>query len=261
MVANFCMDAHLILWFMQSMVVSNSQRSPEPQTLCLRGVTIPFDDAILTAGILDAMLDGSYEAEESSQIPAIVSPGDRVLEIGAGIGYISTLVSRQPGVRAIVAVEANPLLMDFMARVHLHNSVHNVRRINTVLTNGSEPSAKFYLRQDFWMGSLASEPNSYLDTVEVPASNFNQLLRDERVNLIICDVEGAEADLFEGADLSDVDRIFVELHDHITGMLGIGNLFGTLARHGFVYDPRHSAGSVVLFRKIGIEDLFRPYGA
>ncbi len=57
-----------------------------------------------------------------------------------------------------------------------------------------------------------------------------------------------------------MDRLFLELHDHVTGMLSIGRLFATLAAKGFVYDPRHSEGSVVLFQKIGAEDLVREYG-
>jgi hypothetical protein len=33
-----------------------------------------------------------------------------------------------------------------------------------------------------------------------------------------------------------------------------------MAGQGFVYDPRHSAGSVVLFQRLGAEDIVRPYG-
>ena len=79
------------------------------------------------------------------------------------------------------------------------------------------------------------------------------------MNLIICDVEGAETTLFEDADLTTVDRIFVELHDHVTGLRSVGGLFERMAAHGFVYDPRHSVGSVVLFRKVGEQDIVRPY--
>jgi hypothetical protein len=39
----------------------------------------------------------------------------------------------------------------------------------------------------------------------------------------------------------------------------VRGLFATLAGHGFVYDPRHSLGSVVLFQKLGARDILRPY--
>ena len=69
--------------------------------------------------------------------------------------------------------------------------------------------------------------------------------------------------LKQNTPLSDTmrDRIFVELHDHVTGLSGVGRIFSTLAQMGFVYDPRHSTGSVVLFQKVGSEDIVRPYRA
>jgi FkbM family methyltransferase len=223
------------------------------------GVVIPPDPSVLTPTIRRAILEHRFETEEASQIPAIVRPGDRVLEIGAGIGFISTLLSRQRRVSRVIAVEANPHLLAYMARLHARNRVRKVRRVNAVLTNEPVESATFYLRADFWMGSLAAGPNPYIGTVEVPTLNLDRLLRDEGIDLIVCDVEGAEAGLFEGADLSGVDRVYLETHDHVTGLSGIRRLFATMAGHGFVYDPRHSLGSVVLFQRLGSVDILRPY--
>jgi FkbM family methyltransferase len=223
------------------------------------GVLIPADPEVITPPIRLAILEGRFEAEEASQIPHIVRPGDRVLEIGAGIGFISTLLSRERRVSRVIAVEANPNLLDYMGRLHARNRVRKVRRLNAVLTNEPAASATFYLRPDFWMGSLAPEPNAYSGTVEVPTENLDRLLRDEAINLIVCDIEGAEAHLFEGADLSGVDRIYLETHDHVTGLSGIRRLFATMSGHGFVYDPRHSLGSVVLFQRLGDHDIRRPY--
>ena len=101
------------------------------------------------------------------------------------------------------------------------------------------------------MSSLAPAPNPYIGTVEVPTMSFDALLREEAIDLVVCDVEGAETVLFHGADLSGVDRIFLEMHDHVTGLSGVRRLFATMAEHGFVYDPRHSLGSVVLFQQLG----------
>lgn len=241
------------------MVDSSAVAYTSEACIAVSGVVIPLDPQVITPVIHQAMLSGRFEAEESAQIPAIVRPGDRVLEIGAGIGFISTLLSRQRRVARVIAVEANPQLMGYMERLHARNRVRKVRRLNTVLTNRAEPSATFYLRTDFWMGSLMAGPNPHVGTVEVPTTNLDALLREEAIDLIVCDVEGAESMLFEGADLSGVDRIFLELHDHITGLSGVARLFATLAGQGFVYDPRHSTGSVVLFQKVGPEDIVRPY--
>jgi len=159
----------------------------------------------------------------------------------------------------VIAVEANPHLIGYMERLHALNRVRKVRRVNAVLTNEAKASVTFYLRRDFWMGSLAAAPNAYIGTVEVPTMNLDALLREEAIDLVVCDVEGAETVLFQGADLSGVDRIFLEMHDHVTGLSGVRGLFATLAGQGFVYDPRHSLGSVVLFQKLGPTDIVRPY--
>lgn len=228
-------------------------------SLELAGVLIPPDPAVITPAIRAAILAGRFEAEEAARIPEIVRPGDRVLEIGAGIGFISTLLSRQPRVSRVVAVEANPNLIGYMARLHDLNRVRKVRRINAVLSNDPAPSATFYLRQDFWMGSLSAGPNPYVDTVEVPTLSLDALIRDEGIDLIVCDVEGAEAFLFDGADLAGVDRVWVETHDHVTGLSGVRRLFATMAAHGLVYDPRLSLGGVILFQRLGETDIVRPY--
>jgi FkbM family methyltransferase len=224
------------------------------------GVVIPPDPAVITPAIRAAILEGRFEAPEARQIPQIVEPGDRVLELGAGIGFISTLLSRERRVASVVAVEANPYLIDYMARLHASNRVRKVRRLNAVLTcDAGAESATFYLREDFWMGSLMAGPNPYVGTVEVPTRNLDELLRVEAISLIVCDVEGAEAFLFDNADLAGVDRIFLEVHDHITGLSGVSRVFETFAAKGFAYDPRHSNGSVVLFRRLTAPESLRPY--
>lgn len=223
------------------------------------GVSVPYDPAVITPPIAAALRAGCYEAEEAAQIPMIVAPGDVVLEIGAGIGFISTLVARQPGLAKIFAFEANPALMPFMARLHAENHVTGVERVNAVLCNAPEASMKFYQRRDFWMGSLAPGPEPYDAAIAVPVVNLNAFLAREAVSLIICDIEGAEKWLFGEADLGGVDRLYIELHDHITGLGGIAALFAHMGAHGFAYDPRHSCGAVVLFRRVQPNEVLRPF--
>jgi len=224
------------------------------------GVKIPYDPTIITPVILDAILSDAFESREASEIPQIVRPGDNVLEIGAGIGFISTLLALQPDVNTVYAVEANPDLLPFMSDLHQLNGTHEkVERLNFVLTNQDATELTFYQRTDFWMGSLTAQPNPYYSTVEVPTANLNAFLHDKAISLIVCDIEGAETVIFEDADLSKVDRIYLELHDHVTGLSGVGRVFRTLSEHGFEYDPRHSTKSVVLFQKVGQNDIVRPY--
>lgn len=223
------------------------------------GVLIPFDPAIITGPIYSAIIENRFEQEEASELATIVEPGDRVLEIGAGIGFISTLLDRLPDVAHVVAVEANPDLLPFMETLHSLNRVTKVKRKNRVLTNDPCSAKTFYLREDFWMGSLSAEPNAYRATVNVQTESLDALISKEEISLIVCDIEGAEAFLFEDADLTPVDRVYLELHDHITGLKGIRRLFAAMDAKGFAYDPRHSSNAIVLFRRVMENEVLRPY--
>ena len=205
------------------------------------------------------MLSGRFEAEEARELPNIIKDGDVVLELGAGIGFISTLLDRDDRVRKVIAVEANPGLLPYMEHLHARNSVTKVHRKHAVLTNEDATSATFYLRRDFWMGSLAEGPNPYQRTIEVPTESLDAVIRDNGVTLIVCDVEGAECHLFEDVDLTGVDRVYLELHDHVTGLSGVKSLMDAMSHHGFTIDPRHSINSIVLFRRVEENEVLRPY--
>ncbi len=222
-------------------------------------VRIPFDPRIITPPIEQAILDNLFEAEEAAQIPYIVEPGDTVLDIGAGIGFISTILARQNGVKKVISVEANPDLLPFMEALHNLNNIHNIERLNVILTNENTPEMTFFKRQDFWMGSLMEGPNPFESKVDVITQNFNSFLKTNEVDLIVCDIEGAETMIFADADLSGVDRIYLELHDHITGLCGVKSVFDQLSAQGFAFDPRYSSGAIVLFRRVQENEKLRPY--
>jgi len=250
--------ARIVRLWQHKAMIRTAQRDTDSELLSC-GIKVPLDEIIITPPIAAALCAHRYEAEEAAQIPAIVIPGDIVLEIGAGIGFISSLVARQPGVSQIFAVEANPSLLPYMAKLHAANGVTSVRPVNAVLANSGADTALFYQRRDFWMGSLSEGPEPYESVISVPVIDFNNFLSTHKVSLIICDIEGAERWIFADVELHSVDRIYLELHDHITGLAGIAALFSHLGARGFAYDPRHSNGAVVLFRKLVEPEVLRPF--
>jgi len=233
------------------------RQNPAKEYLEAEGVLIPYDPDIITPAIKHAIVSGYFEAEEAAQLPHIVKPDDIVLDIGAGIGFISTLIARRA--ERVISVEANPDLLPFMAELHALNGIQNATRLNVVLGDVEAGLATFYLRKDFWMGSLSKGPNPYKSKIKVPYMALNALLMTERVSLIVCDIEGAEAFLFNRADLACVDRVYLELHDHITGLNGVADVFADLATQGFAYDPRSSSGAIVLFRRVEKNEVLHPY--
>ena len=232
-------------------------------TFQLNGVLIEAPTDVITPTIAAALSTGAYEAEEARIVSRALKPRDRVLEIGSGLGFISTLIARDDRVAALIAVEADPRLARRAAMTLSRNGCLNAEVMNGVLAPKASAgdTALFYQRPDFWMSSMTETDVPYDRAVNVPVLPLNEVLKTRAITCIVCDIEGGEVALLKGADLAGVDRIVVELHDHVTGLSGVSDLFGTMRRKGFAYDPRCSEGAVVLFRRLGHCEDRRPYGA
>ena len=231
-------------------------------TFKLNGVLIEAPTDVITPTIAQALSTGAYEAEEARIVSHALRPHDRVLEIGSGLGFITTLIARDDRVASLVAVEADPRLARRAATTLQRNGCPNAEVINAVLAPEASDGdmAVFYQRPDFWMSSMIETDVPYDRAVNVPVLPLNEMLKTRAITCIVCDIEGGEVELLKGADLSGVDWVVVELHDHVTGLSGVSDLFNTMRRKGFTYDPRCSEGAVILFRRLGYCEDRRPYG-
>jgi FkbM family methyltransferase len=223
----------------------------KPEVVELSGIMIPINEDIFSPTIIHSIRSGEYEWQEADKLPAIIKEGDRVLEIGAGIGYISSLIARDSRVGAIRVYEANPKLIPLILNIHKINNINNVEVFNGVLSdNNINSESKFYLREDFWASSLVKDPWEYEAIIDVPNIGFSHEITTFRPTLIICDIEGGELDLFVNGDLGGVERVYMEVHQEVLGGQGMKQLFDAMSEKGFYYDQWHSCGSVVLFSRI-----------
>ncbi|NVO57644.1 FkbM family methyltransferase [Rhodobacteraceae bacterium B1Z28] len=218
----------------------------------LRGVRIPNDPQIITPQVKRSILAERYEKDEVTGLPKFIDPKDRVVELGAGIGFISSFLVTQLGVRNAMCIEANPTLCEFIGRVHQANGMSNVDVLNAVALSDTQTlgTANFYVREPFWSSSLDPEPE-YVKEVDVPKHYLSTLLREFDANTLIVDIEGGEKVLFDGADLVNVQKVYLEVHTRKIGLRGIKACFDALSDLGFAYDQRVSSGGSVLFRRIG----------
>ncbi|MEM7269114.1 MAG: rRNA adenine N-6-methyltransferase family protein [Pseudomonadota bacterium] len=231
-------------------------------TFELEGVVIHAPADVVTPAIATALSNQSYEAEEARIVRKALRAGDRVLEVGSGLGFITALIGQDERCSALTAVEADPRLARRVKSTVSENCALDIDVLNGVLTSalGEAQSVPFYQRRDFWMSSMIETDVPADLVVRVPLLDFNTMLRERRITMLVCDIEGAEVDLFRHADFAGVDRIVVELHDHVNGLKAVSGLIADLADKGFGYDPRCSEGSVVTFRKFGSCEDKRPYG-
>lgn len=212
---------------------------------------VPFRPEIITPAIERPLRRGRYEGGELLAAEAVIRPGDRVLELGAGLGLVSARAA-QLGAE-VTALEANPDLIPLIRETHgLSGVADRVRLVNAAVTPRPAGPLPFYRRRDFWASSLSPAPAGWIDETTVATRDIAALIEETRPTVIVCDIEGGERGLFAGADLSGVRALIVEIHPKVYGALGVKQLFDDLSAQGFGYAPKASrGGSVVTFQRAG----------
>jgi len=216
------------------------------------GIKLRVDPEFMSPKLMEIIRAGRYEAPEARQISKIITSGEVILEIGAGIGFMAALMLKNPAVERVVSYEANPLLIPKIQRTLADNGVGGARfeLHNAVLSkDGAGSTVEFHVHQDFWASSLRKTTGT-IRSCPVPVENFDEVLRKLRPSLIVCDIEGGEKALFASADLSGVRGVYLEVHQRVFGPSGMRDLFQSFHDLGFHYDQNHSNGAIIFFSRI-----------
>ncbi|MGG7567769.1 glycosyltransferase family 2 protein [Rhodovulum sp. DZ06] len=107
-----------------------------PGVIEIDGLRLPLDPRIVTRRIEKALRKGRYEKGERRALAALLRPGDRVLELGGGLGLVSAMAALQDGVERVVVVEANPDLLPVIARTHRLNGVATAEIVHGAVAPG-----------------------------------------------------------------------------------------------------------------------------
>jgi FkbM family methyltransferase len=218
--------------------------------ICLNSeeINLPIRQGDVSQTIWSALVNGTYEAKEAFWVKKAVVPGDRILELGTGLGIIATVLAATEGVH-VSAFDAHPGMLELAHNVIRANNRTNVTLAQGLLTAGAPRDYQFYLREDFWMSSIFEEQGPFQRAVTLKSINVDDFIVTARITLLVMDIEGGEEYLLQNAKLPGVERVFVELHDHLYGLSGIRRITAAMARKGFAYDPRRSSGACVLFSR------------
>lgn len=225
--------------------------------LNVHGIRVPLSSDEVSPEIWAALQSGRYEANEARRIPQAVRPGDRVLELGAGIGVITSIIASIESVR-VWSFEADPCTALLAQRVIDQNCRDNVILSNGILAAGPPEKVTFYRRADFWMSSKYPEQGPYEEMLEIKSIDIDYFIQSHDINVVVMDVEGAELDILPRAVLPGVERIFLELHDHLYGLAGVQAIAKAMFSKRLIYDPRGSSGPCVLY---SLDDGVRQFDA
>jgi FkbM family methyltransferase len=219
------------------------------------GIKLATDSSV-SQKMIDYITRGWYEVQEFKQVEKIVEKDDVVLELGSGLGLISTVAWKTGKTKSIHCYEADPRLVPLIKRTHDANGVTNATVHNKAITSDLESlkagTLDFHIRPDFWENSTNPEVGAaVLETIKVPVISLSEIIDSVSPTLIVADIEGAEDGLFgQGVNLRSVKRIALEIHQEMLGPAGMRRLFDDFHRAGFHYDARYSNSSVPVFSRI-----------
>ena len=223
----------------------DGQISPPTAFLRSRGMRFPDHPEIIRGKVRRLLRRNAYEAKETEAALRVVREGDVVIELGGGIGYMSTLVTTKRQVKSVHVFEANPNLIPYIEAVHAANGVTNAHVINAVL-GPRKGRTDFYLRDPLLGSSMHRlEKEIDLQSVKVDVLNARSTFKEIGANVLICDIEGAEVDLLPSLDLSGLRAAIVETHPQWIGPEGIKTVFRAFMDAGLAYYHRGSRGKVL----------------
>jgi FkbM family methyltransferase len=163
---------------------------------------------------------GTSEPGLQAAFELFVQRGMTVFDVGANVGFYSTISARLVGAAgAVVAFEPLPANVAAVKHNAHLNSFAQVA-IQSLALGKEDGTAKFALSSDPNWGSLASvgTPAASIGELEVRVARLDSLIRQgavPRPDLMKIDVEGAEVDLLEGAAetlRSARPTLFIDLH-------------------------------------------------
>jgi FkbM family methyltransferase len=208
-----------------------------PEVVAVRGVRLELGPHV-TPELRTVIYRERYERREAICLERILEPADTFVEIGAGIGFLSTLAALRIGSERVTAYEANPRMLEAIRRTWRLNGVEP-ELVHGVLGDG-DGRATFHVEAAFVSSSLHRR-SAAAEAVEVPRLDAVREMTRVRPTVVAMDVEGAERELVLIVPWDGVDRVVIDLHPDVIGRDGVTDVVGVLRDAGFREHPRLSS--------------------
>jgi FkbM family methyltransferase len=156
------------------------------------------------------MEQGLYESGDIRALKAVVKPDDKIMEVGAGIGFVSALAAKFVGSENVYTYEANPAMEASIRRLWDLNGVSP--HLTVAAVSNVAGTATLSTELHYWDVRVADSGT------EVPAVSFEAEVVRVQPTLILMDCEGSEDRLLGPVPLpSSVTRVVSELHPELIG--------------------------------------------
>lgn len=222
------------------------QNSPEIAAE-YRGVRVPASDRMNDVRIR-RINEGRYEGDELAGALKHIKSGDRVMELGAGIGFVGGAIAKLCDGATVRSYEANPNLIDDINALYDANDLGDRIKVRNavVVSDPARPaSMRFRVHKRSYLGSsLLLSDGMMADEVDVPTVGFDEIQRDFNPNVLVMDIEGGELEFLRFADLSQVDTVIIEFHPGVYTKEGMRECKSILRDAGLEPDEEVSTRKV-----------------
>jgi FkbM family methyltransferase len=201
----------------------------------VNGIWLPLDRN-LGFHTLRWIVNGQYESGEIAIIKKTLSKEDKVLEIGSGLGFVTSFCSLIAGSDQVITYEANPSNAESAMRVFDKNQVSPEIRI--ALLGETNGVVLFPVNRTKRLASTILDPTE--EVVEIAVESLNGLICQWKPTFLIMDIEGAEYDIFRIIQPLTIKKIQFELHPEILGESKCSEIFKQLDIMGFHKDEKIS---------------------
>ncbi len=210
------------------------------------GVKVP-DSPLLTPTRIERINGARYEGQEIAGALEVVREGDKVLELGAGIGLVGAIVAKNAKPAKVMSFEANPNLIEHITALYKLNRLGSKIEVrNEVLISAPDApkTMTFHIRNSYLGSSLIDSDSRATTAVEVPTADYKSVHAEFAPDVLLMDIEGGELDFLRHASLDGVRAIVIEFHPEAYGKEGMMECKSILERAGFAKVPGHSTRHV-----------------
>ncbi len=205
-----------------------------PVAIC-KGVKVP-PSPFLNETRIKRIEAAQFEGEEIAGALCVVREGDRVLEIGAGIGIVGAVTASHARPEAVLSFEANPSLIPHIERLYALNGLEDRIEVrNQVVTASPQrpETMTFHVRTGLAESASLDQGARRTTPVEVPTVSFDAVTAEFRPDVLIMNIDGGELDFLNHAELTGIRAVVVEFHPDLYGKRGAKDCKDALRRAGF----------------------------
>jgi FkbM family methyltransferase len=222
-------------------------RNGNDDVFIVDGIALEAPNPPVSRSVRKSLQRNKYESAEAYLVSRLVRPGDTVLDLGAGLGLTAILAAKASGGGRVVAYEANPAIAPLAEKNARRNGVQVEIRNRAVAAK--KGACEFHIRRSFPASSFAATKGS--KTIQIEADAAQEVIDEIRPDVIICDIEGIEREVLAKSNLPSVQRMVVEVHPQIIGLLGVVECTEALALSGFRLVPSLCFEQVLVFDRDG----------